>query len=214
MIKLLGFRRTLTLGLLLGINAILLATYFLWAQPQASDLEGQIAGLRAQLAGLQTNIQNTKSDMKMLQENLPVFDELKRRGFMQEQDRFVLSRAMEDIKTKAGIRGFSFSVGDIDVIDNPDAMAANKRLLHSRVTINNVSSLLDVNFFDLMELIETDYPVQARINSFSIGRSAELKSEDLDKLKNGPLSLVTAELTFDWFSLGAAVMPDVAGGRR
>ena len=213
MIKLLGFRRTLTLAILLGINAILLAAYFLWAQPQATDLEGQIAGLRAQLSSLQTNIQNTKSDMKMLQENLPLFDELKRRGFMQEQDRFVLSRAMEDIKTKAAIRGFSFSVGDIDVIDNQDAMAANKRLLHSRVSISNISSLLDVNFFDLMALIESDYPVQARINSFDISRSTELKSSDLEKLKSGPVSMVTANLTFDWFSLGS--IPDVMnrGGR-
>lgn len=201
MIKLLGFKRTMILAVLIGVNALLGSIYMLWASPQTDALNNQLLGLRSEISNLQTGIQNTKSDMQMLEENLPTYDKLIKDGFMQDQDRFVMSRALEEIKEKSHVQGFSFSVGDIQEITNSDAQLANKRLLHSRVSVGNISSPLDINFFDMMRLIETDYPVHARINTFKVSRNGELTQDRLNTMVDHPVSTITAEVTFDWFSL-------------
>lgn len=215
MIKLLGFKRTLILGILLGVNALLGVIYLLWASPQTAALNTQLMGLRSEISNLQTGIQNTKTDMQMLEQNLPTYDMLIKKGFMQEQDRFVMSRALEDIKAKSHVQGFSFSVGDIREITNADAQLAGKRLLHSRVQLNSISSPLDINVFDMVRLIETEYPVHARISSFKISREGALNQERIDAMVEAPVSLVASELVFDWFSMSdipQAVTPGVPGG--
>lgn len=201
MIKLLGFRRTLILGILLGLNVVFLAVYYLWATPQIGVHEMQLNGLRNEIGTLQTNIQNTKTDLQLLRENLPFYDELLRRGFYQDQDRFTMSRSLDEVKTAARIQGFSFSVGDIREIPNNDTAAAGKRLLHSRVELKGISSLMDVNFFDLLSTIEQDYPVHVRIHSYKIARDP-LTEEKLRRLTEGAVSTVNAEIVFDWFSMG------------
>ena len=138
MIKLLGFKRTLILGVMIAINALLGLIYLFWASPQTAMLNTQLMGLRSEISNLQTGIQNTKSDMQMLEQNLPTYDNLIRDGFMQEQDRFVMSRALEEIKTKSHVQGFSFSVGDIREIANADAQLAEKSLMHTRIQIRNI----------------------------------------------------------------------------
>lgn len=201
MIKLLGFKRTLILGIMLGINAILGLVYVLWASPQTEGLNSRLMGLRSEISNLQTGIQTTKSDMQMLEENLPTYDVLIKNGFMQEQDRFVMSRALENIKEKSHVQGFSFSVGDIREIANADAQLAGKRLLHSRIVVSRISSPLDVNVYDMMRLIEADYPTHARIHAFKIRQESSVTQENLSKMAVEPVSLVNAEVTFDWFSL-------------
>lgn len=215
MIKLLGFRRTLILGIMLAINTLFGLIYLLWASPQTAALDSQLMGLRSEISNLQTGIQNTKSDMQMLEQNLPTYDVLIKNGFMQEQDRFVMSRSLEDIKTKSHVQGFSFSVGDIREIANADAQLAGKRLLHSRIQINNISSPLDINVYDMIRIIETTFPVHARVNSFKISRGSQLNQEALTQMTTAPVSLVNAELEFDWFSLSdipQATTPGVPGG--
>lgn len=215
MIKLLGFKRTLILGVMLGINVLFGLIYMFWASPQTAMLNSQLMGLRSEISNLQTGIQNTKTDMQMLEQNLPTYDALVKNGFMQDQDRFVMSRALEDIKAKSHVQGFSFSVGDIREIANADAQLAGKRLLHSRVNVTSISSPLDINVYDMARLIETDYPVHARIHSFKINREGTLNQEKINSMAQAPVSLVRAEMVFDWFSLAnipQAVAPGVPGG--
>lgn len=207
MIKLLGFRRTLILGIMLAINAVLAAVYFMWAAPETQGLNQQLNGLRAQISTLQTNIQNTKADMKFLQENITTYEQYIASGFFQEQDRFGMSRALEEIKTGARIQGFSFSVGDISEIQNPDAQAAEKRLLHSRVSIDNISAVTDINFFDLLTQIENNFPTHARVQSFELSRSGELTQDMLNQVAAGPFSLISGQVVFDWLSLGRPATP-------
>lgn len=217
MIKLLGFKRTLILGILLGVNALFGVMYLLWASPQTETLNTQLMGLRSEISRLQTNIQNTKADMQMLKENLPTYDLLLKAGFMQEQDRFVMSRALEDIKANAHVQGFSFSVGDIREITNADAELAGKRLLHSRIDVSAISSPLDINVFDMLRLIENAYPAHARIHSFKISRAGQITQDTINRMTEAPVSMISSQLTFDWFSLGempqnAGVPPGVPGG--
>lgn len=217
MIKLLGFKRTLLLGIMLGINALLGLIYMFWASPQTEALNNQLMGLRSEISKLQTGIQTTKSDMQMLEENLPTYDVLVKKGFMQEQDRFVMSRALETIKEKSHVQGFSFSVGDIREIANADAQLAGKRLLHSRVTVSRIASPLDINVYDMLRLIETEYPMQVRIHSFAIKRDGQLAADRMLKLVSEPISFVTSDVVFDWFSLSdipqnANTPPGVPGG--
>jgi hypothetical protein len=210
MIKLLGFRRTLILGIMLAVNTVLATIYFLWASPETALLNTQLNGLRGEISTLQTNIQNTKKDLEMLQSNLGTYENYLAQGFFQEQDRFGMSRALEDIKTRAGIQGFSFSVGDIAEVRNMDALAAEKRLLHSRVSIDRVSAALDVNFFDMLSLIESEFPTHARIHSFELARAGSVTPESLKRLTEGPYSTINAKVVFDWLSLGQPLPPGSA----
>ncbi|MDE1151904.1 MAG: hypothetical protein PW788_05135 [Micavibrio sp.] len=202
MIKLIGIKRIIVLAILLGINVAIAIAYFLIFEPMRSETEEKLNGITTEISTLQGKIQNTKQDLIDYKINLPKFKQLKGMGFMSAQDRFQLSRDLNDVRTGAGVAGFSFRVDDIKKIENADATAAQMQLINSHISVDNVSSVLDINFYDFLDKMEINFPAHLRINDFTIERKDPVNADTLRKIAaQQPVSLISAKASFDWLTM-------------
>jgi hypothetical protein len=221
MIKLIGFRRTVLLACLMALNLSVLGIYFLSIGPMLDNVTSQRDSVNGQITELRTKINGIKQDMVYEKDNLPKYNELKDNGFFQNQDRFTISRAMEDLRVKAGIASFSYAVGDVAEIPNEDAKAVNYKLINSRIKVDKIVSPLDSNIYLLAQDMASVLPHYVRIQDMNIRRSAEVNEAALKDIAEGkPANFVNADLEFDWITMvpkpdaGPAGPGDVPAGFR
>lgn len=212
MIKMIGIKRLLMLGILLGINVALLVAYLFVVEPMRSEAQQKSDGISSEISDLQNKIQNTKQDLADFKRDLPKFKELQGKGFMSTQDRFQLSRDLNDVRNAAALAGFSFNVDDIKNVDNAEAKAAQEQLILSRITVDNVTSILDINFYDFIDKMQTMFPAHVRLESFSIERKDPVNQATLQKIAaKQPVSLFTAKASFDWLTMIPLPPPTTPG---
>lgn len=202
MIKLIGIKRILAIAILLGINIAIALAYFVIIDPMRSDAQAKLDGINGEISSLQGKIQSTKQDLLDYQRDLPKFKELKEKGFMSTQDRFQLSRDLNDVRTAASLDGFSFNVDDIKKVDNTDAANTQMQLINSHIKVDNVTAVLDINFFDFLDKMESDFPAHLRVNDFTVTRRDPVNGESLGKIaKKQPANLISANASFDWLTM-------------
>lgn len=206
--KLIGIKRLILLAILAGVNAAIAAAYFLWIGPMLTDAQNSLSAVSGEISQLQGKIQNTKSELADYKENLPKYEALKARGFMSGQDRFQISRDLDAVRQSAELGGFSFNISDLRTISSDDATAAQLKVLNSRITLDQVGSMLDKNFYDFAERMGTNFPAHVRLQRMEIKRSLPLNTPTMrriQQLENVPL--LTASTIFDWMTVVPAEQP-------
>ncbi len=214
MMELLGVKRAIILGSMVAINVLIVVLLFLLIMPMKDDTQARLDTAKSEISRLQTEIQNIKTEMQTLKETLPQYDALAGKGFFNAQDRFFISRTLEDLKNRSQLFGFSFTIQSLREIANADAATANRRVVASRIQFEKVSSLLDTGFFDFMDKIETTFPQHARIVSFDLKKDVQVSEDVLKRLATTPVSLITGELVMDWITMTdipPAPVPGVGG---
>ena len=200
--KLIGVKRTLILAILLAINLAIASVFFLQIGPMRDDARTKLNAVDAEISDQSQKISNIKADLDTFNKTLPDFKVLENKGFTLSQDRFRMSRDLDDVRKKAELAGFSFTINDVKKIDNPDALAAHIQLIDSRIRIENVVSLLDLNIYDFVDLMEADFPAHLRVQAFNITRKDPLDSVALGHIaKKEPVSLISATMQFDWLTV-------------
>lgn len=201
--KLIGIKRLILLMILIGLNAFIAASYFLWIEPMRGEAQTKLTGLQSDISSLQNKIQNTKTELAEYATNLPKYQALQGRGFMSSQDRFQITRDLDDVRKRADMGNFSFRIDDLRNVENADAAAANMKVINSRINVENVGSLLDINIYNYIDLMANSFPSHVRINSFKIERKEKLTPQILLKIadtKGVNVSLVNASAVFDWLT--------------
>jgi hypothetical protein len=212
MIKLIGFTRLIFLACLLALNLAVLGVYFFSIGPMLDDMTAQRDAVNAQISELRGKISGIKEDMTFATDNLPKFNELKDRGFFQNQDRFQISRIMEDLRTRTGITSFSFTVSDVKEVPNTEADAINYKLINSHIKVDNIVSPLDSNIYMLAQQMPHVFPSFGRIQSMDITRAAEVNEATLKDIAEGrPVNFVNAALEFDWLTMVPKPAESTAG---
>lgn len=200
--KLIGIKRALILAILLAINLAIAGLYFLVIEPMRSRASGQLAVIESQIAGLQGKIQGVKRELADFKVNLPKYEELKSVGFFNAQDRFDLMRHLDRVKDNAGLPGFPFDVTEIKEITNSDAAASKSRLVYSRISVKDVPTLVDNDFYSFIDVMQTTFPAHVRLNSFTISRVSRFDAAFLQQIrKKEKNSAVTASVAFDWLTI-------------
>lgn len=200
--KLIGVKRTLMLAILLAVNLAIAAVFFLQINPMRDDANAKLNEVNGEIASQSQKIASIKSDMDTFNKTLPDFKALEAKGFTLNQDRFRMSRDLDDVRKKASLAGFSFTINDVRKIDNPDALAAHMQLIDSRIRIENVVSLLDLNIYDFVDKMTTDFPAHLRVQSFEITRKDPLNDVALGHIaKKEPVNLISATAEFDWLTM-------------
>ena len=210
MIKLIGLNRLIILAVLGGLNLLCLWLYFFWLQPGTLQLTQQQQQLSSSISEQRTKIDNIKSDIVLIRESLPEYQALMDKGFGSEQDRFYLSRELDSVREAVGIRGFSFSVSDIENIPFVIADAAGKKLIRSAVTVEKISTTFDVGVFDLMRGIEQRFPPHVRIAKYEIKKTGNITPDNIDRLRRGEDTLVNSTFVFEWMTMIDPPKPDEA----
>lgn len=202
MIKLVGLKRMIFLACMITLNLAVLGAYFFSIGPLLDDVTSQTDTVNGQISELRGKINSIKQDMAFVKDNLPKYNELKNSGFFENQDRFMISRIMEDLRVKSGISSFSFSVADVTEIPNTDAEAVNYRLINSRIKVDKIVSPLDANIYMLAQEMTHVFPNYARLQGMHITRAAEVTEATLKDIASGkPVNFVDADLEFDWITM-------------
>lgn len=200
--KLIGVKRALLLAILLAINLAIAAVFFLQIGPMRDDAQHNLDLVNGQISEQSQKIANIKADLATFNKTLPDYQALQKKGFTLDQDRFRMSRDLDDVRQNAQLAGFSFTINDVKKIDNPDAQAANMQLIDSRIKIENVVSLLDLNFYDFVDAMQTDFPAHVRVQSFQIQRKDPLNGDTLLHIaRKEPVNLISATAEFDWLTV-------------
>jgi hypothetical protein len=200
--KLIGVKRALILAILLAVNLAIAAVYFLQIEPMKADAQSKLNNVNSQITSQSQKIANIKADLQTFHDTLPKFQALADKGFMLQQDRFRMTRDLDAVRAKANLASFSFTINDIKRIPDNDAEGAQMQLIDSRINIDNVVSLLDINVYDFVGRMITDFPTHVRVQSFEISRKTPLDAVSLGHIRNGDaVNLISAKATFDWLTM-------------
>lgn len=219
MMKLIGLKRIIAICILLGINFLVFSVYLTTLAPMLEDAQRQLRAVDGQILDLRGKIATAKQETAFVKENLPKYRELQDKGLFLEQDRFMIDRLLQDMRSKAGIANFSFAVGDLTALPNADAESIGYTLASSRISIDKIISPLDNNIYVFLQNIKDAFPEYTRLQKFSIQRTAKVNEQLLNDLSDGKqVSAVGANIVFDWMTLASNAsgqFPDAAGtGRR
>lgn len=202
MIKLIGLKRAIVLGCVLVLNLVLAGIYFAGLSPVRQEADMQLAVATAQIGDLNMKIANIKQEMLYLEESLPKYHDLEQKGFFRQQDRFMIGRTMEDLRIKAGIASFSFTIADTEVIPNAAADAMGHQLVNSRITVEDIVTPFDSNVYILMQEMSYVFPEYARIESMEVTRLVDVSEAALKDISEGKaVKFVDATVSFDWMTL-------------
>lgn len=210
MIKLIGLNRLIILAVLGGLNLLCLWLYFFWLSPGTVQLTQQKQQLTSTIAEQRTKIDGIKADIVLIRESLPQYQALVEGGFANNQDRFYLSRQLDRVREEVGIRGFSFSVSDIETVPFVTADAAGKKLIRSEVVVEKIGTTFDVGVFELMKGIEQKFPPHTRIIRYEIKKSGNITPDNIDRLRTGEDTLVSSNFVFEWFTMVDPPKPEEA----
>ncbi len=202
MIKTIGIKRAISLAALLAVNLVIVGAFFFWIAPLQENTELQRVVTINDIAGLQGRIQDVKKDMAYVREILPRYDEIKSRGFFQEQDRFAIGRYLNDIREGAGLAGFSFTIDSLQEIESPEAAKAGLRLVDSRIKITEIQSLTDAQVYKFIGAMQQKFPEHLRLQSLTFRKNADVNNDILGRIaRKDPVSLLSGEVVFDWLTL-------------
>lgn len=200
--KLIGGKRLAQLVVLGGINAVLLTVWLLLVMPLKDDSQTELSGIEAQISNLRTSILNIKDEMRFFQENQANYEAMKTSGFFMPQDRFVISRQLEDMRRVFRIIGFSYVIGDNEGVPNTDAQTSKSKLINSRIKFSNMNLYIDTDLYAFLNALNGFLPGYARINDIEIRRTNDFSNETLQKIMDKqPAGFLEATLTVDLLTM-------------
>jgi len=198
--KLIGIKRLIILAVLIALNTLIAAAYFLWILPMRGEAQTKLSATKGEISKLQGKIQNTKLELEEYQANLPKYKELEAKGFMSSQDRFQITRDLEKIRERAQLAGFGFNIADLQTVGSAAAQEANMKVVNSTISVENIGTLLDINFYDFIDLMLREFPAHVRVQSFEIGRKIPLNGAALNRIavEKESVPLVSGKAVFNW----------------
>ncbi len=200
--KLIGIKRALILAILLAINLAVAGLYFFVIEPMRSNATVQLSSIEGEISGLQSKIQNVKRELDDFKQNLPRYEQLNKVGFFNNQDRFELMRHLDAVKTESGLVGFPFDVTEVRELPSTDAAASQSRLVYSRISLKDLPTMVDIDFFRFVDVMMGTFPAHIRLNTFSIKRVPNLDTAFLTQVrKQEKISAIDAQATFDWMTI-------------
>ncbi len=218
MIKLIGLKRLVVLVCVIALNLLALGVYLFSVGPMLSNVQMRQNSLNGEISGLRGRISAVRMDTAYLKKNLPKYTALQQSGFFTQQNRFTIKSAMEDMRVKAGISNFAYSVGKVHTISNADAAAIHYKLIASEIVINHIVSPLDSNIYLLAQDMGQSFPSFVRLEEMDVHRTKKVDAESLKAIAEGkPVSFVGAALTFESLALvpnPPAATGSAAGGFR
>lgn len=206
--KLIGIKRLLVLAVLIGLNALIATAYFLWLSPSLEEAQAKLAGINGDISTLRGKIQNTKQELAEYQTNLPAYEAMKSNGFMSGQDRFQITRDLDAVRQNAGGIGFNFRIDDLKTIDSQAARDAGMKVVDSRINIDNITTLLDLDIYSFVNRMQREFPAHLRLSSIRIERKDKLNRATLARLqRKDNVALINANLVFDWITYVPEIDP-------
>lgn len=209
MIKLIGIKRALILAILLSANLAIAGVFFFGILPMRAKASAELTKVQSDIASLQSKINNVKKELADFKRNLPKYENLKSVGFFSPQDRFQLERDLNKVQEISGLQGFSYTVSEVQTLENAEAKKSKSRIIRSEIKIENPFALVDRQFYDFVHVMMQDFPAHIRLKSFALARKGELDNDTLAKVRTQEIrSLMNANAVFEWMTIVPEETPD------
>ena len=209
MIKLLGIKRLMTLLMVIAVAAVLAAIQFLWIAPASMDANNQVNGLNGEIGTLQNNIATVKEQIQETRENIPYYDRLKTVEFFSVQDRFAAQRVISGFQQESGIASAEFTIGQLVDVNEPMATEIEYRLAVSPIQIESIQAYTDLDFYNLIYLMNNSFPGHIRIKNLELRRSANVDTSPVGTAPPTPNTdgpprkptFVTGDIEMQWLTM-------------
>ncbi len=198
MIQVLGFKRILTVLVLLGLNIVCAAAVYLYLIPEQMKKGSELRSLRGQISTVSSDIGRMQIEFDQLTVQQAEFDRLRARGFFGTQGRREAERIFEKIQSEAGVVSAVASILPGSVEDNEEAQKAEHKILVSPVKIK-IEAVDDVDVFRYLYLVQKFFPGHITFQKVNLERKAEVTGTVLRSISSGTNpQLVSADIDVLW----------------
>jgi hypothetical protein len=176
---------------------------FLYLQPQRIAKQSELNRVKSQVAAVQGDINRTAIEFDQLAVQQKQFENLKARGFFNNQGRRAAEKSLEQIQQEAGV---ILAVADIRpgvLADNEEAAKAEYRVLKSPLAIK-VTAIDSRDIYRYIYLLDKFFPGHLTYNRIRMERKAEVTGTVLRAIAadmDNPPVLVEAELEMVWSTM-------------
>jgi len=214
LISIIGYKRLIILGVLVGVNAVLAGILYGYLQPSNMQLDSQLSGLVSTISSRQTETEKLRQDYTLVVEQKAGFEQLQAQGFMSDQNRLSFRRRVAEIQQYTGVLEAAYDIDAGQAEANADAQTAKHSVLVSAVKMS-INSMDDVDFFNFLFWIENGFPGQTMIDKVTLQRDTDVTEDVLKSISiSGPVALTKGEIEFKWRTLvgeDTIATPDSAG---
>lgn len=198
MIQILGFRRVITLAILIAVNLALAGALYSLILPQKDKVERELRTTRSAVNARRTEVATLKNEYEQIQEQKNLFENLQNAGFFTTQDRINARKTIEQIQRESKVLAARYDIQAIQVQENPAAATADHVLLHSPMKFS-LDALDDIDVYSFMYWAQNAFPGQVGIDSVTIERKLDVDEITLKQIGTGrPVVLVSATVDFSW----------------
>lgn len=198
MIKVIGAKRVVILGVLVVLNAATAALTYLYMVPEADASEKRLRTLRGENQATSADIERMQIEFEQLDQQQDKFDALKADGFFKAQVRSVAKKLFKDIQDESRVVSAVASVRPGSIEENEEAKKSNYKVLVSPVDIQ-IQAFDDGDVFNYLYILEQKFPGHLAIDKISMQRATDISGPVLRAIATGanPV-LINANVKFSW----------------
>lgn len=198
MIKVIGAKRVVILGVLVVLNAATAALTYLYMVPEADASEKRLRTLRGENQTTSADIERMQIEFEQLDQQQDKFDALKADGFFKAQVRSVAKKLFKDIQDESRVVSAVASVRPGSIEENEEAKKSNYKVLVSPVDIQ-IQAFDDGDVYNYLYILEQKFPGHLAIDKISMQRATDISGPVLRAIATGqnPV-LINANVKFSW----------------
>lgn len=198
MIKILGFRRVITLAIMVAVNLVLAGALYTLILPQKDKTEQELRNTRSAVNARRNEVATLKNEYEMIQEQKNLFENLQDAGFFTTQDRIDARKTIEQIQLESKVLAARYDIQAIEVRENTLAAGADHVILHSPIKVT-LDALDDIDIYSFMYWAQNAFPGHVGIDSLTVQRRMDVDEVTLKQIGTGiPVVLVSATVDFSW----------------
>ncbi|MCL4677575.1 MAG: hypothetical protein KJ017_03165 [Alphaproteobacteria bacterium] len=198
MIKVIGAKRVVILGVLIVLNVASAALTYLYMVPEQAATEKKLRALRGENQTTSSDIERMQIEFEQLGQQQDKFDALKNDGFFKAQVRSVAKKLFQDIQEESRVVSAVASVRPGTIEENEEAKKSNYKVLVSPVEIV-IQAFDDGDIYNYIYILEQKFPGHLAIDSMTMQRAQDISGPVLRAIATGgnPV-LITANVKLSW----------------
>lgn len=198
MIRILGLKRIILLGLLVVLNVLLAAAVYLYMNPQEVKKQRELQGVQGEIATLSDDISRMQIEFDDIERQKSRFQELVNDGFFRDQSRREAEELIRRIQVSSNVVTASASIASGEVVDDEEAAKAGYKILKSPVSLT-IEALDDVDVYRYLYMVQRYFPGYITYEKLTMERMAAVDASVLRALASGAtVPLVKASINMTW----------------
>jgi hypothetical protein len=198
MIEILGVKRLIGIVVLLTVNILIGSSLLFYFMPQNKDLEKDFRRVGGIINAKRNDVMKIQDEFDRIQDQKLLFEDLKKMGFFDDQDRFQTQRRIEAIQQMTEVLNVTYEVREAKIEENEHAKKANHVVLNTPIKIN-IEALDDKDFYAFLYWVDHAFSGQTSITKIRLQRVNDINDSTLRSIGTGnPITLIRGTFEFDW----------------